>query len=320
MYNAAPYIERCLNSVFNQDIAPENLEIIIVNDGSPDNSEEIAKELSRQKENVRIFTQRNKGLGGARNTGIEKALGEYIIFLDADDYLEPNCLSKIHNEIKSIKFQDVDVFELGCKLVSEQDQVLTTLIPEPTEQIYTGIEYYLKTKNISSACNKLYKREALGDLRFKERIYVEDSEFNTRAYFFFKKCCALDLILSNFVQTRGSITRNRNEETKNKLLQDTLEILHSFKRFELENSNNTYFEKEYFSKKYTLYNVTIFNLLIKYNMKVSKALEIRKELQQESLFILDYKGLEGKKNLFRILLKYSFLGYISILTLRNRTS
>lgn len=319
MYNAAPYIERCLNSVFDQNITKENLEIIIVNDGSPDNSEQLARNISEGRKNVKIFTQENKGLGGARNTGINKASGDFLIFLDADDYLQQNCLKIIKNKIIEKKFLNVDVFELSCNLVSEQNTIQTTFRPDHIEEIYSGMEYYLKVRNISSACNKLYRRVSLRDLRFKERIYVEDSEFNTRAFFFFKKVCALDIIISNFVQTTGSITRNENVETKNKLLQDTMAILKSFKQFENLNTNNSKTVYNYFNKKYTLYNVTIFNLLLKYNINVKEALRIKEDLKENNLFILEYNGLERKKDYFRKFLKYLFPVYITLLTLRNKT-
>lgn len=320
MYNASPYIEWCLKSVFDQDIDHDKIEIIIINDGSPDNSQPLAESFSKGRKNVKILSQENKGLGGARNTGIDNASGKYIIFLDADDYLEYNCLSRAYEKIRKKQFQNVDVFELSCNMVSEQKIILTTIVPDHIGEIYNGMEYYLNVKNISSACNKLYRRKSLGLLRFKERIYVEDSEFNTRAFFFFKRVCALDIVLSNFVQTSGSITRNRNKETKIKLLQDTLAVLKSFKEFEKQHSSNTRTENEYFNKKYTLYAVTIFNLLVKYNMTVSEAKKIKKELKHQNLYILEYKGLERKKDLFRVFLKYSFPSYLLALGLRNRIS
>lgn len=128
----------------------------------------------------------------------------------------------------------------------------------------------------------------------------------------------MDLILSNFVQTSGSITRNRNKETKREVVQDTLLIIKYFQKFEEQNSYNSQVEKDYFNKKYTLCTVTIFNLLIKYNMPVSEPGKIKRELVNDNLFILNYEGLIGKKDLFRKFLKYSFPAYIFILALKNR--
>ena len=318
VYNAAPYIERCLQSVFEQNIGENKLEVIVINDGSTDNSEQIASELSKGRRDVIILTQKNKGLGGARNTGIENASGEYIIFLDADDYLDENCLTLLDKRINDKRFSEIDVFELSCNFVSEKNKIITIFIPQFTGEIYDGIEYYLKAKSINSACNKIYKRSSLENLRFKEKIYSEDSDFNSRAFFFFKKVCALDIVIANFVQTTGSITRSKNKDTQRKYLQDTITVSRSFQDFEKIHSAHSLEEKKYFDKKYTLFTVTIFYLLYKYNMKTSEALKIKSELEKDNLFILTYKHLERKRNLFRILLKYFLPVYIFILGLRNR--
>lgn len=93
IYKTTNYIEMWLKSIFDQNIGHDKLEIILINDGSSDNSEQIVRESSTGRQDVEIFAQANKGLGGARNTGVDRALGEYVIFLDADDYIEENCLS-----------------------------------------------------------------------------------------------------------------------------------------------------------------------------------------------------------------------------------
>ena len=318
IYNAAKYIERCLESVFGQNIEHNKFEIIVINDGSTDNGEKIAAEYSKGRNNIRIFTQENKGLGGARNTGIDNAIGEYIIFLDADDYLEENSLSLFSKKITESIFQDVDVFELSCNFVSEQKKVIAKYAPNNTGVIFKGINYYLKERSISSVCNKIYRRSAVENLRFKERIYAEDSEFNSRAYFLFQKVCAFDVVIANFVQTTGSITRSKNKNTQSKYLYDTLNAFKSFQVFERNHSNLTSKEIEYFEKKYTLFTVTIFYLLYKYNMTSSEALKIKAELKENNLYILSYKQLERKRNLFRKSLKYFFPAYILILEMRNR--
>lgn len=318
MYNAAPYIERCLKSVFEQQIGDDKFELILVNDGSPDNCEQLAREFSVGRQNVRFFSQKNKGLGGARNTGIENSLGEYIIFLDADDYLEKNCLPLLYKSICDPIFTNVDVFELGCNSVSEHGSIHSTFKPDSFSTIYGGMEYYLKVKSSNSACNKLYSRSSIGKLRFKERIYTEDSEFNTRAFFFFKNVCALDIVLGNFVQTTGSITRTENKETKNKYIQDTLEVFKSFKQFERVYSTQSKIEKEYFEKKYTLFTVNVFYLLFKYTSKASEAIRIKNGLIKDELFLLTYRHLERKRNLFRTLLKYYFDGYILMLNIKYK--
>lgn len=78
--------------------------------------------------------------------------------------------------------------------------------------IYNGMDYYIKLKNLNSTCNKIYSCESMGKLLFKERIYAEDPEFNSRAFFFFENVSALKIVFSNFVQTTGSIIRSKIKE------------------------------------------------------------------------------------------------------------
>src|SRR5690554_4926594 len=94
-FNVESWIERCLLSIVHQDISPESYEVIVINDGSPDQSASIAKELAKTFSQIVVIDQENKGLSGARNTGIQNAKGKYVLFIDSDDYIEPNVFSKI---------------------------------------------------------------------------------------------------------------------------------------------------------------------------------------------------------------------------------
>src|SRR5690554_7984530 len=96
VYNKAPYLEQCLNSVINQTY--KNLEIIIIDDGSTDNSLEICEKYRKKDERIQLISQENQGVSVARNKGIQKASGEWIYFLDADDYLELDAFGILMNE------------------------------------------------------------------------------------------------------------------------------------------------------------------------------------------------------------------------------
>ena len=92
-YNTGKYIKKCVDSALNQDF--EDYEIVIIDDGSTDGSDVIGEELAEKYENVSAFTKENGGLADARNYGLDKAKGEYILYVDGDDYIEPNSISKI---------------------------------------------------------------------------------------------------------------------------------------------------------------------------------------------------------------------------------
>ena len=95
VYGVEQYVEKCLHSVFNQDLPPSDFEIIVVNDGTKDNSWNIVKKVTDNYSNVCLVEQTNQGLSSARNHGLDLARGEYVWFIDSDDWIETNCLSEI---------------------------------------------------------------------------------------------------------------------------------------------------------------------------------------------------------------------------------
>ena len=100
LYNSAAYLPRCLESLLHQDISLEEYEILLINDGSPDNSLDIVNEYALKYPNIRAFSQENKGTSGARNTGLLEARGTYVYFVDPDDYVLENSLRVILNRME----------------------------------------------------------------------------------------------------------------------------------------------------------------------------------------------------------------------------
>ena len=93
LYNSEKYLPKCLDSLLNQDIPEQDYELILVDDGSPDGSREIAEEYALRHSNIIVLTQSNKGTSGARNTGIRRACGRYLCFVDPDDFILENSFS-----------------------------------------------------------------------------------------------------------------------------------------------------------------------------------------------------------------------------------
>ena len=122
VYNTGRHIEKCLKSIVNQTKTID-MEIIIINDGSTDNSEEIIKkyiENNNTQINIKYYSKENEGVAKTRNFGIEKANGDYIMFIDSDDYIEAKTLETLEKYIE----EDIDLIKFKLKRVDEKDNII----------------------------------------------------------------------------------------------------------------------------------------------------------------------------------------------------
>lgn len=166
VYNAELYLSKCLDSIIQQqDI---NIEVLLINDGSKDNSLKICKEYELKYNFIKVFSQENRGQASARNKGIENATGDYICFVDADDYLPTSdILLTLINESEN---KNVDLI---CGIIEIKSQKGTTLINKPC--IYNDYRYDIYCQQISfSPCGKLFATRVFKENKFPEGIINED--------------------------------------------------------------------------------------------------------------------------------------------------
>lgn len=135
IYNVEKYLNRCVKSVINQSY--KNLEIILVDDGSPDNCPVLCDEWAKKDNRIKVVHKKNAGLGYARNTGIENATGEYICFFDSDDYIALDTIEKAYNLATKEKS---DIVTFGYCQVKNTGETGKAMIPCPTKMIYIGNE------------------------------------------------------------------------------------------------------------------------------------------------------------------------------------
>lgn len=168
VYNVEKFIDKCLNSLVNQTL--KEIEIIVVNDGSPDNSQKIIdKYVKKYPEKVQSFIKENGGQGSARNLGIEKAKGEYISFVDSDDWLDLDALEKMYSLAKKDN-SDIVI----CDMVDHYANYT----------IYHNCTKYNSVFEVTpSACNKIFKKELIKDFRFLSKLWYEDFNFTTKILF-----------------------------------------------------------------------------------------------------------------------------------------
>ena len=181
-YNVEPYLEKCIRSIKDKHMPYEEYEIIVVNDGSPDNSEDLVRKLQKTIPNILLINQENAGVSAARNRGIEKATGEYIVFIDPDDYVNPNLLKRLYDRAKK---DDLEILLCGRSIVKPTGEIIHKVGYEKLEnRILDGIKaFYEKDKPypVFDTCwGRLYKRELVikHKINFPEGvIHLEDGVF-----------------------------------------------------------------------------------------------------------------------------------------------
>lgn len=188
-YNDERYIGQCLDSVVHQERANELLEVVVINDGSTDGSSDIIKSYCERYPYVRMITQKNAGLSAARNRGLQETSGEYIYFLDSDDYIKEKTISICYQ--KAVKNDaDIVLFDTKPFVDGDEKQLVMQLYKRTIQpdKVYTGCELFTyMEKNMEfypTVWLCLYSRSFIlnNDLRFIEGIVYEDTPFSFEAY------------------------------------------------------------------------------------------------------------------------------------------
>lgn len=212
MYKVEPYIEECIRSLYRQDIPMTDYEVICIDDCSPDQSAQIVEQLQSEYATLQhIRHERNKKLGGARNTGLKAAKGQYAMFVDSDDMLKPNCLKQLVSEMDAqhddfIHFNYRKFFANGT--IGEEPHFGI----EPTQT--TGADMFFSSKlrwqEQISACRKIYRTEFLrsNKLYFVEDTMYEDNDFSMRVAAAAQRCRHLEIAPYLYRQVPTSTTHD----------------------------------------------------------------------------------------------------------------
>ncbi|MCY9692626.1 glycosyltransferase [Paenibacillus alginolyticus] len=230
VYNAEKYLISCLDSLTSQTL--EACEFIFINDGSKDQSGQIIEDYSKNDPRIKLIHQENKGVSMARNAGLQAAVGEFIGFVDADDYIETDMYATLYNAALEGNF-DVVISNFESEI--EGHKVITRY-PFPLQSILAReyiereiLTYFLKSDQLNTACNKLYKRKVIhdNDLKFPEKVALgEDGLFNMQFFRHALSAMYIDYTGYHYREVAGSATRNILEKDyfKRALEVYTLEI------------------------------------------------------------------------------------------------
>lgn len=227
VYGVEKYIAKCLDSLVNQTL--EDIEVIVVNDGTKDNSQKIIdKYVKKYPNKIKSFIKENGGQGSARNYGLKKATGEYIGYVDSDDYVELDMYEKLYNKARE---HNLDIVICGNYNVSEDYQ---------TKKI--DLEFIKYDDNKINALlgkkavwNKIYKKNIIEDLEFRSKVWYEDFDFSIKAICNAKKIDYINEPLYDYLIREGSTMNNSNIERN-------LEIIEAFDEIIKDKKYKKYYE------------------------------------------------------------------------------
>ena len=215
VYNVEKYIKKCLDSLVRQTL--KEIEIIVVNDGSPDNSQKIIdKYVKKYPNKVKSYIQKNGGQGSARNFGLTKATGEYVGYVDSDDFVELDMYERMYNKAKEEKS---DIIVCGSYNVNEITALKET---DLDKMIFDDMKQNAFFGRMA-VWNKIYKKELLtkNNLEFRSKIWYEDVDFTLKALSYAKKITYVNKPFYNYLIREGSTMNNSN-------IDRNLEILEAF--------------------------------------------------------------------------------------------
>lgn len=212
LYNSSKWLCKCLDSVLNQDIPEENVEIICVNDGSPDNSADIARSYQKNHPCIVVLDQENQGPSGARNNGMRHATGKYLAFVDPDDFVEPNVFGGL---VKQMEDKQLDMLRFNFQMVDEMyhsfEKPLAEKLFDYTPRLMSGPEFL--AQRLDGACNiwrYLYRTEIIT----KNKIwcytgdYYDDTPWLPLVLMKAEKMDVCDTIVYDYLQRSDSLVKS----------------------------------------------------------------------------------------------------------------
>ena len=289
VYNVEKYVEKCLISIINQTY--KNIEIIIVNDGSVDNSKKICESLKKKDKRIKLYNIKNIGLSGARNYGIEKSKGKYISFIDSDDYIDNNMIETLYNnlikekaDISCCSFYEVFKDEIIKKNEEEKYYVMNKKQAIKKTFLDRGLDVY--------TWNKLYKKELFDNIKFplgkksQDRFVMYEIFDNTNKIVYDSIC------LYYYVQRNNSAANNlKNVNTDS--IEASLNAISYLRKYRDI--------KPLAIKEYLQTRLRVYKKIVYYNGKDD--IKIRKDLIRE---FKNYSNIKytNKEKLELLLFKY----------------
>lgn len=207
VYNVGPYLPRCLQSLTAQTY--DRIEIILVDDGSQDDSGAVCDLWARRDDRIRVYHKPNGGLSDARNYGLERAAGEYVCFVDSDDWCDGRYIETLHGALVET---DSDLVECDYVYIWDGMDIPGNTRTEYEREVYTDrdcFKKFLTNGFFASVCNKLYRRCVIENLPFRVGVFHEDEYWTYRIFSSARRVCRLHYVGYYYYQRQGSIVNSR---------------------------------------------------------------------------------------------------------------
>ena len=307
LYNCREYINRCILSVYCQELDEHDFEVIVINDGSTDGGEKLVEDLANKHSNLVLLNQQNQGLSAVRNRGVEVARGKYIEFLDADDYLTPGNMGRLLNTAVD---NDLDILVFKTKVVEDKlDNVPESPSPKDfnISPVITGAEAELlqPIPEYVFSVNYLLMRKQLYldlNLRFDTDIsFGEDAIVSMQLFYNSKHVIVTDCDAHRYVNRSSSLCHDRNDKVQTKRVRSYLKSV-----IQLNRINEAYKARSLQGYEIHRQRVNLFSYFYLYgtftsDIPTSELKEGIKELKENNIYPIGsferfgYIGTKNKK-------------------------
>lgn len=309
VYNLEDYIEQCILSIVSQSIDSESYELIVINDGSTDKSESIINELRQGYPFIKLINTKNQGVSSARNRGLDIASGDYIFFIDGDDWISVNSLSKLLDTINTHP-EDIILFKTSEVYPKGKTKAITFHLPEKEKTLF--VEDYICNYTILSApWQGLFKRSLFinHNIRMPEGLFAEDDDLAIRIFAAAQTLFYVPIQVYNYHHLTNSITNRSDQIHNEKLIRDRVFIFRTLVKYTQSFSGR---RKIGLERKLDFLALDIIRLLIRKSQSTEMINSTIDQLSDLKYFPLNKKSYSIKYSILRILLNKPF--YIRFLT------
>lgn len=308
IFNVEKYLDECISSLFAQGLDKADFEIILIDDGSTDLSLDIANKWANKYENIKVYHQENQGQAVARNLGIDKAKGDYLMFVDSDDFLYENTILE---PLKYITCHDCDCIHFGMGIEQENGTILLSNVKAvQTGKAYSGEFVALNFNLFGSVCPFIFKSDLFrsNQIKFKGGFAHEDSELCFRLFPKINKVYFCDSLVYHYRFNHNSTDRASNLNSIRRKYNSDLLIAAELKKLIREENLSKHLKKHY----RRISNSLIISHYIAYR-KIHELFDSKKSyysfVRDLNLFPMKGRCLSVKSTLFMYILNLKYFVY-----------